>query len=73
MPDKDPREIIESALTALRAIATDLGSVSSRLKADPGWNEIDKAVQRAINAAVAVAEYANVRPDKFEIRGASAD
>lgn len=60
-----PQQIVESALAALRGIETDLASVGSRLRADPAWNEIDKAVKRAIAAAAAVREYATVRPDKF--------
>jgi hypothetical protein len=35
------------------------------LRSDPAWNEIDKAVKRAIGAAVAVEEYARVRPERF--------
>jgi hypothetical protein len=65
MADRSPREIVESALAALRSVEAELGQVGPRLRVDPGWNEIDKAVKRAIAAAAAVAEYATVRPDKF--------
>lgn len=62
---KSPIEIVASSLASLRGIEAELAEVSPRLRADPAWNEIDKAVKRAIAAAVAVEEYARVRPEKF--------
>jgi hypothetical protein len=62
---KNPVEIIETSLASLRNVESLLAEASPRLRADPGWNEVDKAVKRAIAAAQAVTEYARVRPDKF--------
>ena len=60
-----PLDILERSLESLRAIEADLATVSPRLRADPAWNEIDKAVKRAIGAAIAAGEYASVRPERF--------
>jgi hypothetical protein len=62
---KSPIEIVETSLTSLRSVEAMLAEASPRLRADPAWNEIDKAVKRAIAAAAAVLEYARVRPEKF--------
>ena len=62
---KTPLEIVAASLTSLREIEAALAEVSPRLQSDPAWNEIHKAVKRAIGAAVAVEEYAGVRPDRF--------
>jgi hypothetical protein len=62
---RSPIEIVASSLASLRDVEAALAEVSPRLRADPAWNEIDKAVKRAIAAAVAVEEYARVRPERF--------
>jgi hypothetical protein len=62
---KNPVEIIAASLASLLGVEALLAEASPRLRADPGWNEVDKAVKRAIAAARAVTEYAQVRPDKF--------
>ena len=62
---KDPLDIVTSSLASLRTIEASLAEVSPRLRSDPAWNEIDKAVKRAIAAAAAVEEYARARPERF--------
>ena len=61
----DPVEIIATSLERLIDVEALLADASPRLRADAAWNEVDKAVKRAIAAARAVTEYAKVRPDKF--------
>lgn len=62
---KTPLEIVTASLASLRAVEGLLAEVSPRVRSDPAWNEIDKAVKRAIAAAAAVEEYARARPDRF--------
>ena len=62
---KTPVEIVTSSLASLRAVEASLAEASPRVRSDPAWNEIDKAVKRAIAAASAVEEYARARPDRF--------